>query len=800
MSAVFSRIEADPDPDEIVQLSRPPDPAYSEWLKDGLATTLLLIAVWNKQAELRLGIGAGQQFANELIGGLPGLTTNHRLLASLRDELPLLAEAAPDPLLAALERMLEGEAKAIHSLFDEAEGLLFARARHTGLLWALETLAWDPDYFHRAIMVLARLATIDPGGRLGNRPINSLGEIFVLWNPNTNASAPQRMAALDDIIRVVPEVGWILIGRLLPTIHGVSSPTSRPRLREAGASERSAVTYSELWQSESDVVRRAIRLAGHDPGRWSQLAPKIANFPPGERLFAVTALDATLAALEGEERHSLWSQLRDQVTNHEKFATAKWALPADELAPLRNLVDRYAPTDPITGVAWLFDTWTLDATGDTQEADRQRAEALRDLFAKHGLDAVLRLGIETKLPHLVVEALAAVDASQADIETLLIRTLQANPESDFAVGLASLHRSILGEERAMAWLTSEMTMNGWGAEAVARLLLGWPDQTSTWHVAKRLGENVASVYWAMKAPHWLRGSKSELIRAELTLLRYGRAIVALESGLNRLQELPTKLILRLLDGIVIELNASKSAAGSMMIYELERAFEELDRREDVSDSAISQREFALLPLLEGSNRTLRIHKLMASDPETYHQVLREVFRGDNDPQPQPDEAAKAKWRQFYSLLSKFTRLPGQNEDDIEVDVLSEWVDRVRELGAETGRVEVTDQYLGHVLAHAGRDVDGSWPHRAVREQIERLKSPELERGIQIERFNMRGAHWRALYEGGDQEYAFATEYRRSADLMAPWPRTAAVLNAIARRWEIDGEQQDVRANQRKLRS
>ena len=123
-----------------------------------------------------------------------------------------------------------------------------------------------------------------------------------------------------------------------------------------------------------------------------------------------------------------------------------------------------------------------------------------------------------------------------------------------------------------------------------------------------------------------------------------------------------------------------------------------------------------------------------------------------------------------------------------------------ELGAETGRVEVTDQYLGHVLAHAGRDVDGSWPHRAVREQIERLKSPELERGIQIERFNMRGAHWRALYEGGDQEYAFATEYRRSADLMAPWPRTAAVLNAIARRWEIDGEQQDVRANQRKLRS
>jgi hypothetical protein len=800
MSAVFSRIEADPDPDEIVQLSRPPDPAYSEWLKDGLATTLLLIAVWDKQAELRLGIGAGQRFANELIGGLPGLTTNHRLLASLRDELPLLAEAAPDPLLAALERMLEGDGRAIHPLFDEPEGLLFPRVRHTGLLRALETLAWDPDYFDRAVMILAGLAAIDPGGRVGNRPSKSLGEIFVLWNPNTNASASQRMAALDEIIRVVPQVGWTLICGLLPTIHGVSSPTSRPRLRETGASERSAVTYGELWQSESDVVRRAIQLAGHDPARWSQVISKIATFPPEVRASAVSALNATFASLGDKERQSLWSRLRDEVARHEQFSTAKWALQADQLAPLRSLVDRYAPPDPISGVAWLFDTWTLDATGDTKEADRRRAEALQDLLAKHGLDAVLRLGIETKLPDVVVETLAAVDTSRGDIETLLVKTLRANPESNFAVCLAWLHLRIVGEERAAAWLISEMTVNGWSAEVVARLLIGWPDQTSTWHVARRFGENVVAAYWAMKRARWLNGSKRELIRAELNFLRYGRAVAALKSALNRLQELPAKLLLRLLDGIVQELNERRSAVDSMMTYELEQAFGELDRREDISDLAIAQREFAFLALFDGSNRTLRIHKLMASDPDLYHQVLRQVFAGDDDARSEPNEAAQANWRLNYSLLSKFTQLPGQNGDEMEVGVLSRWIDRVRELGAETGRVEITDQYLGHVLAHAVRDVDGNWPHRAVREQIERLRSSELERGIQIERFNMRGPHWRALYDGGKQERALAAEYYRSADLMAPWPRTAALLKAIARNWEVDGEREDVRANQRKLRS
>jgi hypothetical protein len=38
----------------------------------------------------------------------------------------------------------------------------------------LEALAWHPDYFRRAILVLARRAAIDSGGRLANRPANSL--------------------------------------------------------------------------------------------------------------------------------------------------------------------------------------------------------------------------------------------------------------------------------------------------------------------------------------------------------------------------------------------------------------------------------------------------------------------------------------------------------------------------------------------------------------------------------------------------------------------------------------------------
>jgi hypothetical protein len=72
-------------------------------------------------------------------------------------------------------------------------------------------LAWDPEYLTEVSVILAKLAKIDPGGTFSNRPINTLMEIFLPWHPNTNASQNQRLAALDFIVREVPEIGWTLI-------------------------------------------------------------------------------------------------------------------------------------------------------------------------------------------------------------------------------------------------------------------------------------------------------------------------------------------------------------------------------------------------------------------------------------------------------------------------------------------------------------------------------------------------------------------------------------------------------------
>lgn len=77
------------------------------------------------------------------------------------------------PLLLALGQMLGGDGKTLVPIFQDKDPFL-SRSPHTGLLWALEALAWDPKYLSDSALTLAKLARVDPGGKLTNRPLNSL--------------------------------------------------------------------------------------------------------------------------------------------------------------------------------------------------------------------------------------------------------------------------------------------------------------------------------------------------------------------------------------------------------------------------------------------------------------------------------------------------------------------------------------------------------------------------------------------------------------------------------------------------
>lgn len=800
LEQVFSALDPDPDPDESFRFGAERAPRYSDWLRDGLANTLLLIAIWQDTARLDLTAGEGQAFADKAIGELPGLKTNARLLTSLKNELPMLAEAAPDVFLSALEQMLEGEGAAIRPIFAETGGLAFPTSRHTGVLWALETLAWDPRRLRRVALILARLAEIDPGGRLANRPDASLADIFLPWHPGTHAPADVQLAVIDEIVAAHPKVGWKLLLRLLPDEMQTTSGTARPRLREADVLAP-PLTHSDLAVIYDALITRAIAAAAGDTARMQELLRPMMRFPLEQRAAALVALDETLKSAAADAREQLWTGLRSTLRHHERFPDAEWSLPDEELAEVRRLVDAYAPADPVVSIAELFDVRALER--DDPAAAAESARVVEKLYLEQGAEAVLTLARTARIWHLVVRAIEDSALDTAKVETLLRSSFAAEPGGSLATALASVHRRRAGEAPALV-LIEELHRASGDDDATAALLFAWPDEKATWQALHGLGKDVEDSYWRNVKPFWIEGTADLLVERVTRLLKYGRAVAGLESALNRLSDIPTDLLFRLLDAIVAEINSgnAQSMAAGMLDYDLEQAFKALDAR-DADALEIGKREYALLPLLERQERPLRLHGLMLADPELFHSIVRDVYRGDSDPPPEeipPDSAARGRWRQAYQLLSSLDRTPGFLSDTPNQTALSAWIDRVRALGREHDRFEVTDVVIGQVLAHAPPDdADAAWPHRFVRDEIERAGSDELERGIQTERFNMRGVTTRGMYDGGDQERALVDEYQGYARASNRWPRTTDMLERMAAGWKRDAEREDVEARQRRLR-
>ncbi|MFH1813539.1 MAG: hypothetical protein ABIF28_05140 [Pseudomonadota bacterium] len=805
-TAVFSKVGDPPKANEVFKPVSEREESHSRWLRDGLMTTLLHMAVLHEQADFTVTGSTPAVFVNGIVRGLPGLSQDHRLLASLQDQLSFLAEAAPVPFLEALEQLLEGDASGIKPIFEEFEGLVTSRSYHYGVLWALEVVAWDPSLLLRAAMCLARLAAIDPGGSDSNRPINSLRAIFLSWSPNTSASAAQRTGVLTHLVEAVPEIAWELLTKLLPKVHDVSSSTQKPKFREYGEGELEVLTYGLVWESQTAVIRLALARVGHDPSRWGTLIDVLHHFPESAFHEAAEAL-----RLEMETSHEgsfqIWDHLRKEVNRHRTFASTDWALRDKPLALLDALVAAHAPKDPVLLTSWLFDDWMPDVPGrsdisddPTEGIDAARAAAVAEVYASAGIAGVVELAGKVKLPQHVAYALRPLLLVQEALLKLLHGALQAGEALDpFAAAVLAELVQRFGEE-GEAGVRAELIGIGLGSVRTARLAMILPENKRTWAYVSTFGEEIEDAYWQTKHSYFVDGATEELLQAIGNYMSRGRFLASLGAAIRRLADIPTKLLMRLLSDAIPEINSKQSSTGTMTLYIFERAFDELRTRDDVPLDDIAQLEFAYFPVFRVRKKPLILHRLMVEKPSLFVEIVSAVFKPEHGDVQPLEEGAKQQASAAYELLEGLRTLPGQNDNHIDETKLLRWCIEVRDLAAQVDRLKMAEQRIGHMFARApASSTDSAWPHEAVRLAIEKLASESLERGIAIARVNMRGIYSKSIGEGGAQERELAAESLRWAEAMPAYPRTGAMLRRISETWTRYAEQADVEAAEDSLR-
>jgi hypothetical protein len=779
---------------------------HSDWLRTGIATTLLMIAVFHAEAGLEIAGTSPQEYVDRLVSGIPGLSQDYRAIASLYAILPLIAEAAPRPLLQALSQLVEGDGQTIRPIFSDNEVDLFhSSSPHCAVLWALEVLAWDPKHIDAATLTLAKLARIDPGGRLVNRPINSLRDIFVAWHPNTNATLIQRLAALDQVISREPDVGWELVVKLLPEHYGSSTETAKPRYRESGASSTEEVTYGIVGRTYKQVIDRVLTMAGESPERWAIVARQLYVFSPEDRARALSLLANLEIPTDDASRKEIWEALRGEVNRHKRFSTTEWAMSAEDIAQMDAVAERFLPPDLISQTTWLFDDYNPDLPEEGEldqwhALQERRKEAVTRLYRSGGLELLGTLVHSVKYPVLVAYAFVEVIDDPSAVGDLARNYLNEKPHPDsFAIALSGTADFRFGTFWR-EFIESQVRAGLWTQEQAGSLASGFVDDLPTWEFVASLGSVAEKEYWTQKGARPLKVDVERLEFAVEKYLAFGRAVGALEA-ISYSTELPSsQTILRILDAATREINANPALASASLTFEVGHVLHVLRSRNDVPQIEIAKREYAYLPMLRHAKEPLTIHNLLSQDPELYVEVLCDVYKPASGQETEVSNERRERASAGYRLISGHHVIPGMTDSGIDEEAMRRWVTGVRELATVRDRAAIADQYIGHILAHAPHDEDGAWPHRSVRSLLEQLASSNVERGLLIERFNMRGVVAKSPYEGGDQERQLATTARDWSETARRWPRTSALLRTLAEDWERHAKDADLRARQDEMRS
>lgn len=783
-------------------------PKYSELLRRGMAETVALLAAYSDACSLA-DSSPGQEWANRIVYRLFERVKDWQTWASLTPHiLRLLAEAAPETFLVAVERGLSGADPFLVKLFTDGQSNFMEGSPHTGLLWALEVVAWSPDYLSQASVALAKLARLDPGGKLGNRPIESLRQIFCCWHPSTTANLEQRLRILDTIRKRESEVSWSLLVGLLPNKSRIASYTAEPNWRPWVPEEKRAATYSEFYRAIKEIVQRLLEQVGTDGTRWQHLVEALDSLPRAEFdaiLDRLLAID--LNSLTSDDRLQIWDRLRRLISHHLEYPEAEWVLPSEIIERLQQAYKRLEPDDPLTKRQWLFSNDpALPEAGYSGYQERQdaiaqaRIKAVEELFELGGLLKILELADQCLHPWYVGIAMGEATVSAGNEEPLLDQTLGSAKQSRREVALGFLRsRPSIGGPGWLESVRSIKTWQNWNPRQRADYFLSLSFSSSTWDALEAEDGKTRELYWR-EVGIFGRGDMTleDRERSLANLMQYKRlasAIRFLNLCDRKKMPLSPERVAEVLEQTAQGKN-DESIDWSSVAHDVGDLLDFLEESAGVDALRIARIEWFFLPLLKDYVRPAKVlNKALANDPKFFVEVLNWVYRAEGEEPRELTEEERSRAEVASDLLTHWSQPPGLKEDGtIDTQTLRVWVEQTREVAAAKGHAKIADSRIGEVLSRLPKGQDGAWPHEILRDLIEEVGSEELERGISRGIYNKRGVVHKSLGEGGIQELAIAQQYREAVGILRDkWPRTARLINMIAQGYESDSRSEDVRA-------
>lgn len=717
------------------------------------------------------------------------------LWGSLNNLLPTLAEAVPDEFLNAIGNALRLSPCPFDELFAQEGNGIIGGNYLTGLLWALEGLAWSENYLVQVCVTLGELASHDPGGKWANRPDNSLATILLPWLPQTMASIEKRKVAVQTLCREWPDIGWNLIIRLLPNQYQMSFGSHKPSWRKTIPDDwEKGVSHHEYWQQVSSYAELAVSTANHDTVKLAELIDHFDNFPKPsfDQLLEILSSEA-ISNLPEEQQLTLWDHLTKFTSKHRRFSDAKWALGDDLLSAIEAVADNLSPSNPLNLYQHLFADRDFDLYEENgnweeqrQKLEKRRQKAIKEIFQVGGINAVIQFAKAVKSPGQVGHALGCI----ADVEfdsSLMPAYLDSDNRN-----LSSLTSGFVWSRHYVnGWSWADgLDKSSWTHKQVGYFLSFLPFTKESWVRASQWLGDSQGEYWSRTNANPYQADENLDIAID-KLIEYGRphaAINCLDWMLHAKQPIDVTRCVRALLAAL----SSTEPAYTMDGYHIVELIKFLQTNSEISSDDLFRIEWAYLQLLDRHRGVApkSLEDRLASDPEFFCEAIRLIYRSKKDDKPknEPSEDSKAIATNAWRLLHEWQTPPGIQEDGGFNDAhFLSWLQRVKEICTVSGHLEVALINVGEMLIHSPADTDGLWINRTVAGALNDRDAENMRDGYRTGIYNSRGVHW--VDPTGKPEQELAEQFRQKAEDVenAGFQRLAITLRELADGYEREAK-------------
>lgn len=776
---------------------------FSAFLVEAICDTLVKLAV-HDDAHPQLRTLAVAARINHLVHTLLHGADPLRWL-SLASYLPKLAEASPDSFLKAVEQSLaQAEPPVVRLILETSSSGIGGRCWHSGLLWALEILAWAPNRLSRVALILARLSHVPVAGNWGNTAANSLLGLFRAWWPQTSACLAERLKVLTLLIQRDADRAFNVLIGLVNRGPQMAQPAACPSWRDDDAGTHGPVAQDEIETVIRFASDQIIQLStGHTQRISALMHQNVCDWRAEHAALAALLSPYESVEATDDDREALRSALRPVIHWHRNYDDTLEAEGEAWLRDLEAAYDAIAPSDLLHRHRWLFEASWLDLPekhvneqGIGATAQVRRNAALNEIYGALGLEGIAQLIEQSAESWTVGWGLAQFSETAISWPKWLLQ-LAKDPEMHGRSRNAV--RGFLAAcptERSTAILQAMLALDESASpEDKGRLLVLARVEHALWKLAEHLGPDVKRAYWTEVPVGTWRVEANDMNKVIQQLLDVDRPSSALVVCQFDYEVVEPPLLFEAL---------WRFAAGDephnrlIQSWHIAKMIEFLEASDGIDKERLVQLEFGLFPLLrlDKAQKAISLFSAITTDPAHFIELLCILFKPRHGERTEPvtenlQAAAETAWDVFRACR----RLPGTRDDGtIDAVAITQFVDELLARCRDVDRLEIGAEMLGQILAHAPADDDRSWPCLAVREVLERPELEDMRRGFRIGVFNKRGATWRSPTDGGEQERELSRSFaEKAAKIQHTHPLVASVLEDLSAGYLRDAHKEDIDA-------